>query len=537
VALSARSRVLVLILIIIAAATAIRIVDLGELPPGLFVDEAFTGYDAYSLSRTARDMWGNRLPIFFMSWGDYNSGLYRYLTVPWVATMGLTEAAVRAAAALAGVLTILVAFALGRRLFSTRVGLVAAALLAVSPWHLQFSRIGFRGILLPLFLSLGVLLFDVAIERKRWWPILAAVVFGVALYTYSPARVIVPVMFVVLFLLYRSRMEWSRRNAVAMFAVLFVLSVPLIATTLGGEGQQRYAIMSVFNPETGGGVDAASTASLIVRNYVSHFSARFLLTAGDANLRHSPAGIGQLNWGTFALLLTGLVFAARQRSRSYLLLIIWMLVAPLPDSFTTDNVPNALRSIAMLPAVQILAAAGMFGLLDLKTAPEGRWRLARPAIVALAILLVGISAGRSLTSYFTAYRVESAPWWDCGYREAISYTESVKGRFDGAIVVRPDREHMHAYAMNPYVFIYPLFYTAHDPARLHRSRDAGSYVPLDPPGQGLITVEMLTPGTMYIIRAHQTNIDHPLHTVLYPSGEPAFVVVGEPVVAGGQASR
>ena len=531
-ALSSGSRTLVIVLIIIATATAVRIVDLGELPPGLFVDEAFTGYDAYSLSRTARDMWGNRLPIFFMSWGDYNSGLYRYLTVPWVATMGLTEAAVRAAAALAGVLTILVAFALGRRLFSTRVGLVAAALLAVSPWHLQFSRIGFRGILLPLFLSLGVLLFDVAIERKRWWAVLAAVVFGVALYTYSPARVIVPVMFVVLFLLYRSRMEWSRRTAAAMFAVLFVLSVPLIATTLGGEGQQRYAIMSVFNPETGGGADGVSTVSLIARNYVSHFTARFLLTAGDVNLRHSPAGIGQLNWGTFALLLSGLVFAARERSRPYLLLIVWMLVAPVPDSLTTDNVPNALRSIAMLPAVQILAAAGLFGLLDLKpVAPEGRWRLARPAVVALAALLVCLGAGRSLTTYFTTYRVESGPWWDYGYRDAISYAESVKGRFDAAVIVRPDREHMRKYAMNPYVFIYPLFYTAHDPARLQESRDAGIYVPLDSPAHRPITAAMLTPGTMYIIRAHQTDIVDPLHVVRYPSGEPAFVIVGEPVAA------
>ena len=95
------SRTWVVLLAVLAAAAFARCVDLGRNPPGLFVDEAFKGYDAYSILKTGRDLWGERLPLFFRSWGDYNSGLYRYLTVPWVAALGLTEAAVRATGALA----------------------------------------------------------------------------------------------------------------------------------------------------------------------------------------------------------------------------------------------------------------------------------------------------------------------------------------------------------------------------------------------------------------------------------------------------
>ena len=83
-------------------ALALRLVGLSHLPPGLFVDEAFTGYDALSLLHTGRDMWGEWLPLYFTSWGgDAVEGLYRYLCVPFLALLGPVPLAVRLPAALA----------------------------------------------------------------------------------------------------------------------------------------------------------------------------------------------------------------------------------------------------------------------------------------------------------------------------------------------------------------------------------------------------------------------------------------------------
>lgn len=53
---------------------------------------------------------------------------------------GRSEVAARVPGALAGVVLVPVAYALGRRLFGTRVGLIAAALVAVSPYAVWYAR-------------------------------------------------------------------------------------------------------------------------------------------------------------------------------------------------------------------------------------------------------------------------------------------------------------------------------------------------------------------------------------------------------------
>ena len=272
------SRTWVVLLAVVAVAALARSVDIGRNPPGLFVDEAFKGYHAYSILKTGRDLWGERLPVFFRSWGDYNSGLYRYLTVPWVAALGLTEAAVRATGVLFGTLTILGAFLLGRRLFSERVGLAAAVLLAISPWHFQFSRSGFRGILLPFFLTVSVLLFLRALERGRWWIVAAAAAFGVTAYTYAAAPLMAPLMFAFLLVYHRRELRLQRRRVVLSAVVLLALLIPIVHITASGKGMYRYDLISVFK-EGGARVEPARVAATVATNYVSHLSPRFLLVS------------------------------------------------------------------------------------------------------------------------------------------------------------------------------------------------------------------------------------------------------------------
>jgi len=518
----------VVVLAILAAAALARSIDIGRNPPGLFVDEAFKGYDAYSLLKTGQDLWGERLPIFFRSWGDYNSGLYRYLTVPWVALLGLTEAAVRATGVLFGTLTILAVFLLGRRLLSEKAGLAAAALLAVSPWHFQFSRSGFRGILLPFFLTVSALLFLRALERKRWWMVAAAAAFALSAYTYSAGRLVAPLLFACLLFLHRRALKGQGRAIAASALAFLLLLVPLARITLSGEGTRRYELISVFReagsqaatPQPGGptGVTPSSragatrVAATVAGNYVSHFDPRFLLLSGDVNLRHSPRGVGQLNWAEFAFFWVGVVVALSRRGK-HLIALSWVLIAFIPGSLTTDNVPNALRAIGALPAVQLVAASGFV------------WLFARSRPLVLALVAIGlVGSALHFQNYFTRYRVEAAPWWDYGYRDAIAYCESVKDDYAGIVVVAPDRAFMRAYATNPYAYVFPLFYARVDPATLHRTKRPGKYAVVNAVEGARIEDAMLEPGILYVIRARQAGSVRPLRIVDYPSGEPAFVI-------------
>src|SRR4051794_32201702 len=168
---------------LIVVGLALRLWALGSVPPGLDSDEASIGYNAYSLLQTGRDEYGVPLPLAFRAFGEYKRPAYIYATVPSVAAFGLTPFAVRFPAAVFGALSIPALYAAAFRLLrSRRAALCAAGMLAISPWHLQFSR-GAREVSLMLLALLGMaacLLAAIhavhpsAPERRRtrragWW--------------------------------------------------------------------------------------------------------------------------------------------------------------------------------------------------------------------------------------------------------------------------------------------------------------------------------------------------------------------------------
>ena len=160
--------------LLLLLAAVLRILFLSDIPNGFTTDEASTGYDAYSILATGRDQHGEFLPFFAQSFGDYNESLYRFITVPSIAVFGLNEFATRLPAALAGVLTVWIVYLLGKTWHDEHLAWIAALLLAISPWHIFFSRTAFRLILLPLCCCLGLYFFQRGLQRPRDLPFSAA---------------------------------------------------------------------------------------------------------------------------------------------------------------------------------------------------------------------------------------------------------------------------------------------------------------------------------------------------------------------------
>lgn len=158
---------LILILIILLA-FALRFYRLDSYP-ALNADEAAIGYNAYSLIRTGLDEHGNPWPIHFQSFNDYKPGLYFYIVIPFVRFLGLSEWAVRIPGALLGVLTVLVIYLLVKELFkSEKLALLSSLFLAISPWHIHFSRGGWEVNVATFFITLGVWLFLRALKVRSF---------------------------------------------------------------------------------------------------------------------------------------------------------------------------------------------------------------------------------------------------------------------------------------------------------------------------------------------------------------------------------
>ena len=188
--------------LILVVAFVLRVTWLDKYPAGFTPDEASFGYDAYSILKTGNDQWGHTLPIVLESFGDFKSPLYAYLTIPSVAIFGLSKFAVRLPNALLGTLAVLVVYLLTKELFKDKkLAVVAALMLAISPWHIMLSRGAFEANLTTFFLPLGILLF----LKERYT--LSAIILGLNLFTYHSAKLVTPLIVGFMVFLYRDRLK------------------------------------------------------------------------------------------------------------------------------------------------------------------------------------------------------------------------------------------------------------------------------------------------------------------------------------------
>jgi len=159
------------LVVVLLIATALRLPAFGAVPPGLYHDEAQHGLDAVDILRGQ--------PKLYFPANNGREPLFIYLVALSVAAFGRSPFALRLPALVAGVLTIAATAAMGRALFSRRVGLLAAAVLSVTLWHVHLSRVGFRAVLLPLFIALAVWQGARGVRTGRWshW-VAAGILYG-----------------------------------------------------------------------------------------------------------------------------------------------------------------------------------------------------------------------------------------------------------------------------------------------------------------------------------------------------------------------
>lgn len=100
-----------------------------------------------------------------------NGPLYNLLLHFWIRLFGPSEASVRLPSAIAGLLTVPVIYVVGRRTLGRRVGLFAAGLLAISPYHVWYSQEAKMYAIAVLLTLLSTACFVEALLRNErgWW--------------------------------------------------------------------------------------------------------------------------------------------------------------------------------------------------------------------------------------------------------------------------------------------------------------------------------------------------------------------------------
>lgn len=428
--------------VVTLAAGWLRVFALAELPPEPTSDHVEKVLDALRIQEGARPVFcptnGGREPV----------QMYLLALLALLPGVGLDLHSLTLLTALEGTLTIPLLFLAGRELARVRgptaadaVGLAAAALGAVSGWHLVLSRLGLRIVLLPAatLLLLVFLLRAVREGRRRDW-LLSGLVLGLSLHTYQSARfLLLAVAATIPLVVLGSRSARARayRNLAACAVVAAAGAAPLAryAVEFPAEFWAR-ARTRVLGDAPSGDPLAALRRRLpdLARGVLPALGA--LHVAGDRSWFQAAPGRALLDPASGALLLAGLGLAGanalRRRDRAALLVPAALLALLLPSaaaaSFPEEN-PSATRASGALAPALLLSGVAL-GRLGASLDRRRRWSgvLLGGALVTASAL----GARTRLREWTAAYAGRALPHRALG-AEAAAFTAA--GRSFGNVFV------------------------------------------------------------------------------------------------------
>ena len=313
-------------------AAGFRFAGLGS--KSLWLDEAYSQWLARSsFSSVWHDLSSPQVndSVFAL----YMSLYYTFLHF-WV-RLADSEIWLRLPSALCGLATVPLLYALGSRLFTKRVGLAAAFLLAVQPVHVAYSQEA-RSYSLCVFLSVAAFYFFIRAlhEGARKWWLLYVMTSVLAIYSHLFAVFLLPAQWLSLFFL--DRKKEHLKSAILSATSILVLIAPIFTLAIVKDfGKFPWAdepgIRDLFHAVqilTGAGLKSPIYVFVLATAGVSFY--RTWRNAGESALRWRHA----LLWGWLLLPVASVVLAS-----------LWK-----PPLF-----PRYL--IISLPASTLLAAVGL----------------------------------------------------------------------------------------------------------------------------------------------------------------------------------
>jgi len=419
----AKTTATLLILAILILGAFFRFYLITKIPPGLYPDEAMNGNNALEAIST-----GN-FKIFYPE-NNGREGLFINLQAISLSFFGNEPWALRVVSALIGTLTILGIYWLTRELFqdknsnlkalnskqilnsndinskkfgfwiwdfgfsqSETIALLSSFFLASSFWHINFSRIGFRAIMIPFFATFGFYFLLKGLRKGKIFDLVYAGIFiGLGFYTYIAFR-FMPFVLAVPIIWYLWRWLIGNRTSyhcIPCAIILFLFITFVVALPIGwyflhnpGDFLGRGGQVSIFSAE--------SPALEFIKSNIATLGMFF--SRGDCNWRHNLACQPQLHPVVALFFLVGLILSistlVRQEKNSkfqiphsppnedfaksdeqtqnsnnqnskmaYYTLFTWMVFMSFPATLTREGLPHALRAIGMIPPVMIFAGLG-----------------------------------------------------------------------------------------------------------------------------------------------------------------------------------
>jgi 4-amino-4-deoxy-L-arabinose transferase-like glycosyltransferase len=398
------------LIVILLIAFFLRTYNIENTPAGIYPDEAVNATDALNALKT------HTFRLFYEN-NQGREGLFINLQALSLQLFGISVFALKFWSMIFGTLTILGIYLLAKEIWQKRsVALIAAYFTAVSFWAINFSRIGFRAIMMPFLLSFSFYFFFRGLRTKSFVSFaLSGAIFALGLHTYIAFR-LAPLIFIFfligLILSYENFLKLYWRQAVVFVTCAFIVALPMFIYFYqhAADFSSRSNNVSIFSPAINHGnfwgtLAETTSLSLIKYNFV-----------GDQNWRHNYPPYPILDPLSGIAFLVGFLylfprtiqllvrrFRSNDRNKELainLLFLGWFFTMLMPEFLTNEGLPHALRSIGTLPVVFLIAATPFLWIGE-------RLKLAQPGMKVvilsfIAFMLVGVGIWNGV-KYFVFY--------------------------------------------------------------------------------------------------------------------------------------
>ena len=343
------------------------------------------------------------IPLFFWQLAFYSGVPLDYLVQMSLLGLGLSEYAVRFHAAWFGILTVPLLYITGRALSQrATTGPIAAALLALFPFHIQYSQ---EARPYALFCFLELLAFycawrgTIKDDRRAWWGYALATI-GAFNTHYFAALFTVPIGFAVAWL--AAQLRATPRSALILI-VRFLASLA--------------AALFSWNLMPWLGIALVSGQRVLGLAPAPDWPAPFYHAALPTILLSLQAQLlltGKFGWLMGGLLGLGLIRLARHRPAAAAFSVAWLVLPTLISAlaFMPRGLPLQPRFIIpVLPVYLILVAEGVTAVAQIGKAVAPRFRRGEPVLATAIVVVLLFFVGARTRAYYA--------WPKESWREAM----------------------------------------------------------------------------------------------------------------------
>lgn len=376
----------ILFVLILVLAIFLRLYRSGDIPPGIWFDEAQNG------NEVIRILNGIRFEVFIPR-ATQMPAMYFDIAAFFTRIFGVNIESLRYVSVFAGVLSIAAFYFLCRHIFKDRsIALSGAFLLATSRWHITFSRLAFLGMLTLLLMIICFYFYLKAISRgNKGFAVVSGVSMGLALYTFSAAN-LMPIVIILhmLYMTFAQRDIYLKKRIIAgitTLAAAAIIALPLILYAVNDYAtfSQRINNLAITNE-----IQKGHSVMPVLESIKKHLL--MFNFEGDNNGRHNITGKPMLDIITGMLFAAGFFAALAGAGNAFYFLWFFIMLCAGILTVSTDA-PQAYRTIGIVPAVYI------FVLYILKKIRTSLYYVNKSPKVFFVFLCTLLSSGAFLNIY------------------------------------------------------------------------------------------------------------------------------------------